>query len=228
MTESTSHDVHREVGELLPWWVAGNLDRDESRFVEEHLEECPECRREERRCRREREAVVATADVAPLPHPSRFERLVDGLEESDREGSEEPLSPSPPVRGRMRGMRWALLAQAAVIALLLGILVWQPGISPESGEYRTLSDPAALAVEESRIRLVFDPDVTEGRIRAILSEIDGRIVDGPTRLGAYTVAVPTGPGSDAVSVVLGHLRGLPEVMLAEPVLEPREGRSDER
>ena len=41
-----------------------------------------------------------------------------------------------------------------------------------------------------RVALVFQESAPEARIRAIIRDLNGRLVDGPTAEGVYTVEVP--------------------------------------
>jgi hypothetical protein len=50
-------------------------------------------------------------------------------------------------------------------------------------------------------------------LRAALDGVDARLVDGPTASGAYVVHLDSDGRADA----LERLRGLPQVMLAEPL-----------
>jgi hypothetical protein len=91
-------------------------------------------------------------------------------------------------------------------------------------EFRTLSDtaPEAPADEASaaapagatRLRVLFAEETSTRAVRAILQRVGGRIVDGPSPLGVYTVEVPAGPAADPLEVVLDHLRAQPEVRFA--------------
>jgi len=48
--------------------------------------------------------------------------------------------------------------------------------------------------------------------------VGGRIVDGPSAVGAYTVQVPVpAAASDRLAAVLSTLRTDPKVRLAEPI-----------
>ncbi|MEM7507103.1 MAG: hypothetical protein AAF415_10160 [Pseudomonadota bacterium] len=91
------------------------------------------------------------------------------------------------------------LAGAAAAAILL----WQVGVTPliertEPGAgYTTASGDAA-----DILRIAFAPEATEAQIRAVLGEVGGRIVDGPSALGLYSIALPDGADlSAAVSAL---------------------------
>lgn len=205
--------VHRRTWELLPWYVNGTLAQPERQRVEEHLAECLRCREEERACRRTAEAVRKTGDAAPSPHPVQFQRLLARVEEHEREEARP--------RGRRlrsllaatpRAVRVALIAQAAMILALVGVLAWNAMARP--AEYITLSDSAPPPVAGERLRVMFAPGATEREIRGLLLAIQGEIKAGPSPIGVYTVEVPA--GRDPLAVVLARLRSEPQVTFAEP------------
>ncbi len=79
------------------------------------------------------------------------------------------------------------------------------------GDYRLLGSNSG---ERSGNAIVlFSPDAAERDLRAALERADAKVVDGPTASGAYIVRVPAETRADA----LEQLRGLPQVVLAEPV-----------
>lgn len=207
--------VHRRVWELLPWYVNGTLSHQEQERVEAHLVECLRCQEEERACRRTAEAVRETGDAAPSPHPVQFQRLLARVEEHER-GEAARRG-----RGRLsrlladtpRFARRALLAQAAMILALVGVLIWSATTGPI--EFVTLSDSAAAppAAAAERLRVMFAPGTTEREIRELLLAFRGEIRSGPSPLGVYTLEIPEGSDPD---VVLARLRSEPQVTFAQP------------
>jgi len=219
---------HQRVWELLPWYVNGSLAQPERERVEAHLAACRRCEEEARACRRTAAEIAGAGEVAPSPHPIQFQRVLARIEESEREerrhgGGWRLLAPFRAlVQATPRPLRGALVAQAAVIFLLVGFLAWgslRPG-SPSSGSspavYRTLSDPAPAPVPTFRLRVMFSPKATEREIRGLLLGIRGEITAGPSPLGLYTVEVPA--AGDPAAGVLARLRSEPQVTFAEPVV----------
>jgi anti-sigma-K factor RskA len=210
--------AHRRCWKLLPWYVNGTLDAGEQREVEEHLESCSECRGEIERCRLLEEFYGAMEPSAPAPHPARVERLwARAREAEDRRRSTLPWRP-------------IALAQAALIAVGLGILGWQAGHAPSARRvpttppaFHTLAAPQAPASVSrvARFRVVFAPETPEAEIRRIVLSFDGEVVGGPTPLGVYTVAIPRRDALEAwTEVVTSRLRGEAAVRFAEPVSGP--------
>ncbi|HEY0510571.1 MAG TPA: zf-HC2 domain-containing protein [Thermoanaerobaculia bacterium] len=223
MREREDHGerIHRRIWELLPWYVNGSLAERERQQVETHLAGCAGCQAEERACRRTAVAVSGAGEMSPSPHPAQFRRLLDRIEQEElpRRGRLAALLQATP-----RPLRGALLAQAAMILLLVGALAWgagrpapapaAPSPSAPGVTYRTLSDPVARPARVLRLRLMFSPRATEREVREILLGIRCEIVAGPSPLGVYTVEVPA--TGDPVGIVLARLRTESQVVFAEP------------
>lgn len=216
--------AHQRIWELLPWYVNGTLLEAEREKVEEHLSGCSRCRAEAEACRRTAQTVRSLGEVAPSPHPVQFQRVLARLGEAETAGRERPggRRRTGAFQAGSRPLWMALAAQAAVILVLAGVVVWDRlHISPETSAapppavYRTLSDPASRPDPgAARLRVMFSPSATEKEIRALLGAIRGEIKAGPSPMGLYTVEVPA--GSDPVSVILVRLRSEPQVTFAEP------------
>jgi len=206
--------THEQAWDLLPWLVNDTLEPGERVEVEAHVAACRECRDERERCRT-MAALVRKADVAPSPHPAQLARLVQRIDEGERTKKVRTIAGF--LGGTPSAVRWALVAQAAAVVLLLAAVFW-PG--PHGG-YRVLDDPPAgpaASVSQHQIRVVFAPGTTEPDMRRLLLEIGGEIVGGPSPLGAWVVAVPaTGAGAEPIELVLEHLRDDTHVRFAEPV-----------
>jgi len=110
--------------------------------------------------------------------------------------------------GTPRPVVWALAGQLAAMVLLAAAVALGPAhrlqpasptpasrVASRNAEYVTLSAPAAGAEATSvatrpQIRLVFAESATEKQMRHVLLSTRGRLVDGPSPLGAYTLELP--------------------------------------
>ena len=190
--------AHEQVQQLLPWYTNGTLDADEAARVESHLADCAECRAE------------AEADAA-------FAREVATLDLSAHQGwaaldarldqARPRSSPVALLRHRVP-VSWMLAGQAA--AVVLAIVVAIPLAAP-APTYHALG--SAPANEAGNVVIVFQPEVSERDMRTALLRSDARVVDGPNASGAYVIRVPQSGRQTA----LQRLRGMPQVMLAEPI-----------
>ena len=220
---------HEELELLLPWYVNGTLEAAERAALDDHLAGCPRCRAELAREEGLAATLRAAEDVAPAPHPAQLARLLSRLDGAPR--AERPRR-RPAARlaglwaGTPRPVRWAIAAQALLVLALAAVTAWRAGsvdftgetaaVETGAAEFRTLSDdaPAATPAGATRLRVLFAEETSAGAVRAILQRVGGRIVDGPSPLGVYTVEVPAGPAADPLEVVLDHLRAQPEVRFA--------------
>ena len=117
--------------------------------------------------------------------------------------------------------------QAAAILLLTAGLVIRAFDRQPPAEYRTLSLPApAQSASGPLLHVVFDDELTAGEIRDLLARLRGRVVAGPSDIGAFTVEVDAtagaAPRSRHPSSAAAWLRSQPGVLLAEPI-EPGTG-----
>jgi len=219
---------HRQVWELLPWYVNGTLSGRDLDLVTGHLPACSDCAGEVARCRDLAVAVRTVTAVERAPSDERLTRLLARIDAIEAAGSRDGGW-----RGRLRNAidalrellqstpaptRWALAAQGALVVLLVAVVAWQAALS--SGQpYRTLaSAPEQTPRGQAQIRVVFTDDISEREMRAVLEHVKGKIVDGPSAVGAYTVEVPVpATGLERVAPVLEVLRTQPKVRLAEPI-----------
>ena len=213
---------HRRLGDLLPWYVNGTLEGNELADVEAHLEDCASCRSELAR-EQQLAAGVRRSEEMSFSYERAFERLTRRLDaepvgESRRLPREANGWGVARARRALGGLapatRLALVAQAAAIVVLL--LMVARADEPR-GEFRTLSAPTTLgSVSLSLLRVVFVEDAQESEIRALLQEIDGLFVDGPTSFGVYTIAIKDEQNAPAIGV----LRDSDLVAFAEPARDP--------
>ncbi|HVF60572.1 MAG TPA: zf-HC2 domain-containing protein [Thermoanaerobaculia bacterium] len=224
---------HEELELLLPWYVNGTLEAAERAALDDHLAGCPRCRAELAREEGLAAALRAAEDVAPAPHPAQLARLLSRLDGEPR--AERPPRRRPAAHlaalwaGTPRPVRWAVAAQTLLVLALAAATGWRAGgadparetaaVETGGAEFRTLADtasetPAAAPAGAARLRVLFAEETSARAVRAILERVGGRIVDGPSPLGVYTVEVPAGPAADPLEVVLDHLRAQPEVRFA--------------
>jgi hypothetical protein len=237
MDAERTDDLHRQVWELIPWYVNATLSPAEARRVDDHVVACPRCRREVE-AQRELAAELRRAgeeELPPLPHRGA-ERLLARLDGADEDGG---ITAGPDAVGEAVGDArgetdvaasgtagpggnappWWLPAAGLAAALLaaLGLALWSPAPAPPA--FRTLTDAPAAAsspgigeTSGQRVRLVFAPTASERELRRLLLAENGSLVAGPSPYGVYTARFPR--PDDAR---LDRLRASPLVVFAEPV-----------
>ena len=190
---------HDRFDELLPWLANGTLEGEEAEELSRHVAGCVTCRRGLAEWKLVGETVAADGRTRASAERS-FERL------------RERMEPAGETTGRMSRWRW--VAPLAAAAGFVALLVWLPSGGPSDGPpFRTLNDPAVTIDSAAPLaRVLFDQRTSEADLRALLREVGGEIVAGPSPVGLYTVALPE--DADAESLVR-RLRAAPSVRFAE-------------
>ena len=129
---SPDADRHHHIHDQLPWYVNQTLSEAERADVERHLAHCVACQAELTHWQHIATAVQSLDDPIIAPQPGQFDALMAQIE------AEEPASLSwwASIRARLDASlpvwretpslaRLALAAQAAVIVLLLGAVLWR-------------------------------------------------------------------------------------------------------
>jgi hypothetical protein len=200
---------HHQAEELLPWYVTGQLDRDDLVLFEDHLSSCAHCRRQlafERRMIDEFAGLVPEVDAG-------WERLRQRIEPQKR-----------PVR---RVSLWDKVAREASA-------VWQGFTRPAVAAFATaqlafvalagtmlysLSQPSYQALgsapppQSANVIAMFSGDTTESQMNQLLRTYGASVVGGPTPTDAYLLRVPAASRETAVN----RLRADRHVIMAEPI-----------
>jgi hypothetical protein len=203
---------HGKATELLPWLVNDTLTGSERVRVERHLAECVACRSEMEDLRMLQASIAEDDADSVVTHA--FSRVNARLDEV-RPG----LGAKPILRwiaGQWRQtrpwLRGAVIAQSALVAVLIGALLGQS--APHY--YRTLATTPARVSAGAQIVVVFNSSVRETELRSLLLDLHAHIVDGPSPTGAYTLEVAQGEERAA----LVNLRRQQSVVFAEPAPPP--------
>jgi hypothetical protein len=120
---------------------------------------------------------------------------------SDRavSSSESRTRPNAPtlITDGVRGLyaaRWAPVLASMLIVAQFGLLVWALGLrsSGNSGHPGSAGPLVSRSVPTAVVRLhvAFQDTAAELTIRTAIRELKGRVVDGPTADGVYTIEVP--------------------------------------
>lgn len=204
---------HREIIELLPWYANQTLDEDERKAVETHLSECAECANEVKNLNTMKKAIIESGNQGPVLSPFAPNRALAQVEDYER--AKSPAAASSPEPEKSFWSRWwsptpifarALIAAQVVLLLALGSLTLYQHSHP-AVVYTTSSGGAGENKTSFRIAVQFSDSANEQDIRKTILGIRGKIVDGPSALGLYTVEVPiTGERRAEMDRVLETLR----------------------
>ena len=211
---------HREIGELLPWFVNGRLSDADRQRVDAHLRGCGACGDELTMQRRIYEVMSVEAGVEHMPMAglNRLRRRIESLDAA----APAPAPGAPQVATRSeapdawssRQRRGAIAASLAMMVVgAFAALLWNQHERRIAPAYYTVTTTASQPANAA-IRAVFVPTVTLSELQALLDEAHLRIVSGPTEAGVYSLAVS---GSPSVGWSLQRLRGHDVVRFAESV-----------
>lgn len=206
MEEYVMINEHEKIEMLLPWFVNGQLDDEETAQVNAHLLACPECQLllgHEYKLKSEIASMPAAVPqfAAPAVIESRRPPFVAHAWQSTRQAVSTWTA---------KPMRVAVFATAQAAMLLIAFQLGQPAAEPGS-VYRTLSSGDAASAANALV--MFNPDTRESDFRAILTGANATIVGGPTESNAYYLHIePT-----VRDTRLESMRGNTHIVLAQPI-----------
>jgi anti-sigma factor RsiW len=178
--------------------VNGTLEDSEAAKVARHLCECAECRED---LEMERALAGHVRDLTgEEPGWAALKARIDGV---------RPLRPKARLFSRRIPVGWALLAQAASIAIVASLIIVTSTRAPQL--YRTLG--AVPHAATGNLVVIFKPDSSEAAMRTVLTQNQARIVDGPTATDAYVLHV----APEHRLAILARLKADRGISLAEPI-----------
>ena len=218
-------DLHDDACALLPWYVTGQLDDEDTARIEAHLPLCAQCQADLAGERRLQAALSGLHEPAG-DVDAGFEALRDRLASRALQSAPSPNASHMGALRRKRlaragqqwrdsapWLRWAVAAQLTLLILAGMALVMTTHRAAVSAapQYHTLG--AAPEPAAANIVVVFRPDVRESELRQTLRDSRARLVGGPTAADAYLLHVDAADRSAAVD----RLRHQGTIVLAEPV-----------
>jgi len=189
MSEPMNHET---ANGLLPWYANGTLADDERQHVDDHVHACLTCHLEFKKEHELNELVRASPTVNLAPEEG-FDRLSRRLDDDARGGRSavEQLAGAverlwAPLSTLSSATRFSMAA--LVLLAVAGVLSWRtipPPVVQGDPVYFTLSSESESAGSE--LDIVFAADISGSELRALVTEIDGFIISGPTALGRYRI-----------------------------------------
>src|SRR5262245_59580527 len=185
--ETFPRHVHPEVA-LLPWYVNGTFADVEKQQVARHLETCEDCRAELEELSRLRSSLTAIYDAQP-GQSVQTARSVLATVSKEMRGS-RPASQGFSLESVDQWFRSLFMPQwiPTLVAILLvaqvGLLLWI-SMPPEDELITTRS----VGLQTAKIAVTFQGSATEEQIRSLLQDLQGHLIDGPSRDGSYVIEV---------------------------------------
>jgi len=203
MTEQTTEEMERqEIEMLLPWYATGRLSSADMAKVESYLARYPEVARQLDLVRDEQEQSVTANEALGSPPAGAIDRLMAALPAA-RQGA-SPWHTGAELMQRIReffvmptarGVRWAAVGAAALIALQTATIATLV-LSEREVSYRPASGREAGAAGVSAL-VVFTDEATAPAISKLLTELGANIVDGPNSGGLYKIRLRSEDRSQA-------------------------------
>jgi anti-sigma factor RsiW len=229
--KTSSFMTHEQAWILLPWYVNGTLDADERRLVEQHLQGCGVCRKEQSEILKQSAYCRQTA-IPELSAQASFNRLMQRIESESTGSRGKNASPRgmPEFYRQLMQSLSVLLppkpAAAALAVMLLAVpavILLMPGISqaPDT-EYRTLSSSRGLESSVTdTIHVIFAESVDRKERLRILASIHGAAIAEPNARGVYLIQIAPLQGSKPdIAQAIAALRREAGVLFAEPASPP--------
>jgi anti-sigma factor RsiW len=209
---------HREIGELLPWFVNGRLSEADRQRVDAHLRVCEACTDELAAQQRIYGVMSVDAGVERIPMAglNRLRMRIDSLDAVPASTAPERDVRSEAPAGSSLWQRRSAIAASITLTVVgaLAALLWNQHERGAPANYYTVTTTAAQPAHTA-IRAVFAPTVTLSELQALLDDAHLKIVSGPTEAGVYSLAMS---GSASVDWSLQRLRGHEVVRFAESVV----------
>ena len=229
----------QEAQELLPWFVAGTLSSEESRAVQAFIDSGEISKQEIDELSLFAETVVEQSVEEPAYNPEILSNVMAKLDDVPQVVVEEPLvvgeagaKPSlwqslsnwfevkfawaamPPLTKGAVGAQFALVV--ALGAAVMGSPAEDAHTSRDSIS-ETVSGPATAA-RAPDIQVLIAPGVAEADFRRMLNDANVTIVEGPSKLGKYGLAVEEGVEGAELEATIAKLKANPitAIVQAEP------------
>jgi len=162
---------------LIPLYLKGKLSGTQRAEVEKALQEFPGLKDEMESWKEIEESYRAIEEKLPKPPAEAYFHISQKISEMDRP----------------RWLAWFRLSPVASFTLIMAqlILIIALGIYfiDLQREYRTLSAPSLTAGMPVKINVVFKENATEAEIRNLLSQVGGKIINGPSLSGLYVIGI---------------------------------------
>lgn len=218
--ETLPPDIHPETA-LLPWLANGTLEGAERSQLERHLETCATCRAElnELKILQTKLTTFYNTQSGPSQNTARSVlNTVAGQSGIRTRASFHRNSWFETVDDWFRSLllpRWIPTLAALLLVSQLSILTWI-SLSDTPSEPITSRSVGVPAV---KVVVAFQAAATAKDIRSLLQTVRGRIIDGPTPEGVYTLEV-LAVDQEVAHEKLEILRNRPDLVRSSSLMSP--------
>jgi len=218
---------------LLTGYVNRTLSSEEEQQVASHLQTCVTCQQELQEVTNMQAAIKNTIAQRPGPSPAAFSTLMRRIEQEKQAQSQRITQPTTSswwetVESAFRSLfaiQWVpalasvlIVGQAFLLFSLLGTPEGQQGQG--SGAIIERGIPQGTPQGSIlKIRVGFQADAQDQHIREFLQTIQGRIIDGPSSDGTYTLAIPQ-QGTMTLDALLTQFRQQTNLVRVALPLQP--------
>jgi len=218
---------------LLPGYVNRTLPSEEEQQVATHLKTCVTCQQELQEVTNMQAAIKNSIAQRPGPSPAAFSNLMRRIEQEKQAQTQripQPITSSwwETVESAFRSLfevQWVpalasilIVGQAFLLLSLIGTPEGQQGQGTgaiiERGIPQGTAQGAVL-----KIKVGFQAEAQDQQIREFLQTIQGRIIDGPSSDGTYTLAV-TQQGKMTLDSLLTEIRQQANLIRLAVPLQP--------
>ena len=216
---------------LLPGYVNQTLSSEEEKQVATHLKSCMTCQQELQEVTNMQAAIKTSIEQRPGPSPAAFSTLMRRIEQEKQTQTLRVAQPTATpwwesLESAFRSLfevQW-VPALASVLIVGQAFLLFSLMVSPEGQQGQEPGGIIERGIPQGtphgllfKIRVGFQAEAQEQEIRKILHTIGGRIIDGPSPDGTYTLAFPQN-GTVTLDALLTELRQHTKLIrLAEPL-----------
>lgn len=222
--------LHTEVM-LLPGYVSQTLSLEEAQQVATHLKACMTCQQELQEVTNMQTAIKTSIEQRPGPSPAAFSTLMRRIEQEKQASRRETAESTATswwesVESVFRSLfevQW-VPALASVLIVGQAVLLFSLMGSPEGQRRHEPGGIIERGIPQGtphgllfKIRVGFYAEAQEQQIREVLHTIRGRIIDGPSPDGIYTLAIVQ-QSTITMDALLNELRQQSNLIrLAEPL-----------
>lgn len=164
MQKKETATIHKQVFELLPWWVNQTLDQKDHSLVERHIAHCESCQQEIEYLATVNQNITTEAETVYRQHADPAQDLQRVMSMIDKERSANKSDTTSQLMASIKAwfsapsaMHWTATAIATVTIVFLGVKFLNT--TPDTDNpYRVLSSDAE---KPAAMQLVMHTEVTE-------------------------------------------------------------------